>query len=77
LASGEAGTGASEPLDLAEISSEALTAAYPAISRLDLHVESDIQPATLDGDPLLVQQLVTNLIDIVILTPDLPADDGP
>jgi signal transduction histidine kinase len=63
LASGEADTGESEPLNLAEISSEALTAACPAISRLDLHVQTDIQPATLDGDPLLVRQLVTNLID--------------
>jgi signal transduction histidine kinase len=26
-------------------------------------VRTDIQPAILDGDPLLVQQLVTNLID--------------
>jgi signal transduction histidine kinase len=63
LASGEAGTGESEPLDLAEISSEALAAARPAISRLGLDVQTDIQPALLDGDPLLVQQLVTNLID--------------
>jgi signal transduction histidine kinase len=63
LASGEAGTDASEPLDLADISSEALTAACPAISRLGLHVQTDILPATLDGDPLLVRQLVTNLID--------------
>ena len=63
MASGEAGTGESEPLDLAEISSEALAAARPAISRLGLHVQTDLQPALLDGDPLLVQQLVTNLID--------------
>jgi signal transduction histidine kinase len=63
LADGEAGTGESEPLDLAAISSEALAAACPAISRLDLHVQTDIPPAILDGDPLLVQQLVTNLID--------------
>ena len=63
LASGEAGTGESEPLDLAAISSEALAAACPAISRLGLHVQTDIQPAILDGDPLLVQQLVANLID--------------
>ena len=63
LASSEVGTGESEPLDLAAISSEALAAARPAISRLGLHVQTDILPAILDGDPLLVQQLVTNLID--------------
>ena len=63
LASSEAGPGEREPLDLAAITSAALAAARPAISRLGLHVHADIQPAALDGDPLLVQQLVTNLID--------------
>jgi signal transduction histidine kinase len=63
LASSEADTGEREPLDLAAITSAALAAARPAISRLGLHVQTDIQPATLDGDPLLVQQLAANLID--------------
>ncbi len=63
LASSEAGPGEREPADLAAITSIALAAARPAISRLGLHVHASIQPAALDGDPLLVQQLVTNLID--------------
>jgi signal transduction histidine kinase len=63
LASSEAGTGEHQPADLAAITSAALAAARPAISRLDLHVRADIQPAALDGDPLLVQQLAANLID--------------
>ncbi len=63
LASSEASPGEHEPLDLAAITSEALAAARPAISRLGLHVQTAIQPAALEGDPLLVQQLVTNLID--------------
>jgi signal transduction histidine kinase len=63
LASGEAGTSQREPLDLAAMTSEALTVPRPAISRLGLHVHTNIQTAALDGDPLLVQQLVTNLID--------------
>jgi signal transduction histidine kinase len=63
LASSEAGPGECEPTDLAAITSAALAAARPAISRLGLHVHADIQPAALDGDPLLVQQLVTNLVD--------------
>jgi signal transduction histidine kinase len=63
LASSEAGPGQPEPLDLAAITSAALAAARPAISRLGLSVHADIQPAMLDGDPLLVQQLATNLID--------------
>ena len=63
LAGSEGGPGQREPLDLAAITGEALAAARPAIGRLGLHVHADIQPAILDGDPLLVQQLVTNLID--------------
>jgi signal transduction histidine kinase len=63
LASSEAGPGEREPADLAAITSEALAAARPAISDLGLHVHADIQPAILDGDPLLVQQLAANLID--------------
>jgi signal transduction histidine kinase len=63
LASSETGPGQREPADLAAITSAALAAARPAISRLGLHVHADIQPAALDGDPLLIQQLVTNLID--------------
>jgi len=63
LASSEAGPGEPQSLDLAAIASEALATARPAISRLGLNVHADIQPAILDGDPLLVQQLAANLID--------------
>jgi signal transduction histidine kinase len=63
LASSEAGPAQREPADLAAITSAALAAARPAISRLGLHVHADIQAAILDGDPLLVQQLAANLID--------------
>jgi signal transduction histidine kinase len=63
LASGETDASQREPLDLAAITSEALAVPRPAVSRLGLHVHAYIQPAKLDGDPLLVQQLVTNLID--------------
>jgi signal transduction histidine kinase len=63
LASTEADTGEREPADLAAITRAAVAAAQPAISRLGLNVHTDIQPATLEGDPLLIQQLVTNVID--------------
>jgi signal transduction histidine kinase len=63
LASGEADPGQREPTDLAAITSAALAAAAPAISGLGLAVNASIQPAILDGDPILIQQLVTNLID--------------
>ena len=63
LASSEGGSGERVPLDLAAIASTALAGARAAVSRQGLHVHADLQPAALDGDPLLVQQLVTNLID--------------
>jgi signal transduction histidine kinase len=63
LASSEAGPAEREPLDLAAIASEALAVPRPEISRLGLSVRADIQPAALDGDLLLVQQLTANLID--------------
>jgi signal transduction histidine kinase len=63
LASSEAAAGEREPADLAAITSDALAAARLEISRLALDVHADLQPAILDGDPLLVQQLAANLID--------------
>ena len=63
LASSEAGPREHEAADLAAITSAALAAARPGISRLGLRVQTAIQPAALDGDPLLVQQLAANLID--------------
>ena len=63
LASGEADASRREPLNLAVIARAALASDRAGISRLRLHVSADVEPAILDGDPLLVQQLVTNLID--------------
>jgi signal transduction histidine kinase len=63
LAGSEAGPGEHEPLDLAILASDALAAVRPLVSRLGLRVHADLQHAGLEGDPLLVQQLVTNLID--------------
>jgi signal transduction histidine kinase len=61
LASGEAGLGEREPVDLAAVASATIAGA--ATSHLCLDVRASIQPAAFDGDPLLIQQLVTNLID--------------
>jgi signal transduction histidine kinase len=63
LASSEAGLGPREPVDLAAITGAALAASGPGISHLGLRVDTAIQPASLDGDPVLVQQLAANLID--------------
>jgi signal transduction histidine kinase len=64
LASSETGTGDRKPADLAAITSAALAAARPAIRGLNLH--ADMQPAALDADPVLIQQLAGNLIDNAI-----------
>jgi signal transduction histidine kinase len=63
LASSEGGLGEREPVDLAAVAGAALTFSRPGMTRLGLHVHTAIGPATIDGDPLLVQQLVGNLID--------------
>jgi signal transduction histidine kinase len=66
LAGSEAGPGQREPVDLAAVTSAALAAARPEISRRGLHDHASIQPASIDAERLLVQQLVTNLIDNAI-----------
>jgi signal transduction histidine kinase len=62
LASSEADPGQHEPLDLAGITKAALDIHRPDIERLGLNVRADLQPAALRGDPLLIQQLIANLI---------------
>jgi signal transduction histidine kinase len=63
LAGSEAGPGEPERVSLAGIARQALTAARPAVSGRGLHVRAELEPAAVDGDPVLVQQLVANLID--------------
>jgi signal transduction histidine kinase len=63
LASSEGGLDQSESVDLSAISGEVLLAPRPEVDRLGLCVVPAIRPATLDGDPLLVERLVANLLD--------------
>jgi signal transduction histidine kinase len=63
LASSEAGLRQREPVDLAAMTGAALAVPRPGIGHLGLTVRADLQPAVLEGDPVLVQQLVTNLVD--------------
>jgi len=63
LARGEADANQRETVNLATITNKALAVPRPEIARLGLHLGTDIQPAILHGEALLVQQLVTNLID--------------
>jgi signal transduction histidine kinase len=63
LASSQAGVDRSEPVDLAAVTSEALLAPRPDIERLGLRIAPATWLAPLDGDPLLIERLVANLID--------------
>ena len=63
LANSEAGPDHYEPVDLAAITRRAILAPRPGIGRLGLHVETSIRPALVEGDPLLLERLVANLID--------------
>jgi len=63
LASGEGGLGQREPVDLAAIAGEILRARRSDFGRLGLRVEAAVRPAALDGDPLLTERLVANLVD--------------
>jgi signal transduction histidine kinase len=63
LASSEGGLDRREPVDLSVVTDGILLAPRPEIDRLGVHVETTIRPAYLDGDPLLVERMVTNLVD--------------
>jgi signal transduction histidine kinase len=63
LASSEGSPREREPVDLAAITGEVLLARRHETGRLGLRIAAATQPAALDGDPLLVERLVANLID--------------
>jgi signal transduction histidine kinase len=62
LASSESGLNGHEPVDLATAVAAALTGLAPEIGRLGIHVDQVTEPAPLDGDPLLIERLVANLL---------------
>jgi signal transduction histidine kinase len=62
LASSESGLVGCEPVDLAVIVEAALVDLQPEISRRRIHIDEAITTAPLDGDPLLVERLVANLV---------------
>jgi signal transduction histidine kinase len=66
LARSDRGTGPREPLDVAALAEDALDAAAPAIRAHPVTVQTALEPAPATGDPVLVERLVTNLIDNAI-----------
>jgi len=66
LARSDRGNGPRERLDVAVLAEDALDAAAPAIRAHQVTVQAALQPAAALGDPVLVERLVTNLIDNAI-----------
>jgi signal transduction histidine kinase len=62
LASSESELNRREPVDLATTVPAALADLEPEIGRLGLHIAEVTEPATLDGDPMLLERLVANLL---------------
>jgi signal transduction histidine kinase len=66
LARSDRGAGPREWLDVAVLAEDALDAAAPAIRAHPVTVQAALQPARALGDPVLVERLVTNLVDNAI-----------
>ena len=62
LASSESGLNDNEPVDLAPAVSATLADLRPDADRLGIHLDELTEPAPLDGDPLLIERLVANLL---------------
>jgi signal transduction histidine kinase len=62
LASSESGLNGHEPVDLGTAVRAALAGLEPEIGRPGIHISEVTEPAPLDGDPMLVERLVANLL---------------
>ncbi len=62
LASSESGLSGHQLVNLATTVSATLAELPPETGRLGIHIDQATAPATLDGDPLLVERLVANLL---------------
>ena len=63
LASSESGLDHKERIDLATVCDDVLARPNPDTDRLGIQVDTAIRSAPLEGDPRLIERLVTNLID--------------
>lgn len=66
LASSESGLDHQEPVDLAQLVAQALLTPLSDIDHLHLDLKTTLQPAHTDGDPRLIERLITNLIENAI-----------
>ena len=63
LAVSEQGKLTAEFTDLATWAEDAIDAAGPEIERLQLRVDATLDPAETTGDPLLLERMISNLVD--------------
>jgi signal transduction histidine kinase len=63
LAVSDQGKLSTEFTDLATWAEDAIDAAAPEIERLDLHVDTKLDPAETTGDPQLLERMIANLVD--------------
>ena len=62
LASSESGLNGHQPVDLSATVPAVLASLEPETGRPGIRIDTVTEPATLDGDPLLVERLVANLV---------------
>jgi signal transduction histidine kinase len=63
LSRSQAGTAVLQPVDLAMVVDESVRARRPEAAVRQVTVTTNLRPATLHGDPRLVERLVANLLD--------------
>jgi signal transduction histidine kinase len=63
LAASEQATVSREPVDLATATEDALDGAAASITELKLTLEKALEPATTEGDPVLLERMVANLVE--------------
>lgn len=66
LTRGQAGPERHEPLDLADLASQAMLARETELAALELDCRATLEPAPTTGDPRLIERLIANLIDNAI-----------
>jgi signal transduction histidine kinase len=66
LASSEQGITDPTPVDLADIARHITTESQPAANTASVEIRTDLQPAPVTGDPVLLERLTQNLLDNAI-----------